>query len=180
MERSLSKKTHLAVFLLGTLTIWLAAATAVQALGRRAECSLYARDAIEQYNEAQRMNCEFEGKLWSNARGVHFARCLLSLRRIQREYRTRGRMLRKCATRIHLPWDGKKSKRASCDIYARTVIMQIGTNRKYGCGYHGQEWRGGKRAHYNRCMRHSANSMMGELRFRARQLQWCFDMLTLR
>ncbi|MDX2266414.1 MAG: hypothetical protein NW215_15750 [Hyphomicrobiales bacterium] len=80
---------------------------------------------------------------------------------------------RQAAARQELT-DGKK---AGCETYANLAVVQAEANDKYRCGYRGGEWSDNKRGHYEWCLRNKRDFMADEIRYRAVQLQNCFNRL---
>jgi hypothetical protein len=164
------------------------------AQGRRAECTRYAREAVDQYEENQRMRCNFAGSRWSSARETHFAWCLLYERKARWERHIRRKLLQECAERAPSPTPtrtepepddlpaqstshSEEGKHASCDTYSRVAAIQVDANKKNECGFEGPEWTQDEQAHYEWCVRNKRVFAMDEIRFRAQELQKCFDKL---
>jgi hypothetical protein len=70
-----------------------------------------------------------------------------------------------------------QGKKAGCETYANIAVVQAEANEKYGCRYRGGEWGDNKRAHYDWCLRNKREFMADEVRFRAIELQKCYDRL---
>ncbi len=64
---------------------------------QRSQCRDYARSAVAQAREAQRLDCGYGGRRWSRNYGRHLKWCVsVSNRRVRREYRQRERLLDRC------------------------------------------------------------------------------------
>ena len=144
------------------------------AQNRREFCEDYARDAVRQAEANERRNCGFEGRRWSDNRAAHFSWCLLFPRQAEKEGEARKDELEECRDNRRAERTGK---RASCETYAKIAIVQAEANRKYECGYRGGEWIAEDRPHIRWCMRSRRNFLLDEIRFRAAELQKCFDKL---
>ena len=179
--------------ILGALICLVAINTFTQAQGRREECTRYAREAVDQYEENQRMHCNYAGSRWSGAREAHFAWCLLYERKAKWERHIRRKLLQECAertppsirARIEAEADdfpaqstqSEEAKHASCDTYSRIAVIQANANKKNECGFEGAEWTEDEQAHYEWCVHNKRVFSLDELRFRAQELQKCFDKL---
>lgn len=184
---------RLAKVIFGTLACLAAINTASFAQGRRDECSRYAREAVAQYEESQRMGCNYAGERWSSARETHFAWCLLYERKAKWERHIRRKLLQECAertppetrTRLETESDdfpaqstqSEEAKHASCDTYSRIAMIQTNANKKHECGFEGAEWIEDEQAHYEWCVSNKRIFALEETRFRAQELQKCFDRL---
>src|SRR5258706_486099 len=67
--------------------------------------------------------------------------------------------------------------RANCDTYAKIAQVQADANQKYNCGYRGGVWETDSRPHFGWCMINKRYAMLDELRYRAQELQKCFNTL---
>jgi hypothetical protein len=153
----------------------------------RGDCEDYAREAVELSRRAEQLNCGFEGPRWSDNRGGHFTWCLIAPRLARGENDARREQLEQCERRSDRRErreerrDDRRSertgKRANCDTYAQIAEVQADANVKYNCGYRGGEWTSDKRAHFGWCMGHKRDFMLDELRYRAIELQKCFNNL---
>jgi hypothetical protein len=171
------------------LTLVLTVSTA-SAQGRD-DCDGYAREAVEQAHRNERQNCGFDGPRWSDNRQGHFAWCLISPRQAREENEARREQLQQCERRADRQErrenrrderkDERRServgKRASCDTYSKIAEAQTEANQKYNCGYRGGEWSTESRAHFGWCMANKRDFMLDEMRFRAIELQKCFNNL---
>jgi hypothetical protein len=70
-----------------------------------------------------------------------------------------------------------EGKRANCDTYAAMSVVQAEANEKYRCNIRGPEWSTDKRGHFRWCLFNKREFMLDELRYRATELQKCFDKL---
>ncbi len=70
-----------------------------------------------------------------------------------------------------------EGKRANCDTYAKIAVVQAEANDKYNCHLRGPEWNTNTRAHYEWCMFSKRDFLMDSLRWRAQELQKCFNNL---
>ncbi|MBX2806818.1 MAG: hypothetical protein KTR19_12655 [Hyphomicrobiales bacterium] len=149
----------------------------------RAEfCNEYAESAVDQNKANTDRDCNFNGPRWSNNRTRHFAWCMLFPRQAEAEQDARKENLRECrqdARRERRKERRREAagKRASCDTYAKTTMVQAEANRKYECGYKGGEWRAKERPHFRWCMGARRKYLADEIRYRQAQLQKCFDKL---
>jgi hypothetical protein len=156
----------------------------------RDDCESYAREAVEQAQRNERQNCGYEGPRWSDNRQGHFAWCLIAPRNARDENETRRDLLEKCERRTDRQErreerrddraDRKSErvgKRANCDTYSKIAEAQTNANQKYDCGYRGGEWATDSRAHYGWCMANKRDFMLDEMRYRAVELQKCFNKL---
>jgi len=161
----------------------------------RDDCDGYAREAVEQAHRNERQNCGFGGPRWSDNRQGHFAWCLISPRQAREENEARREQLQQCERRAGRKErreerredrrddrkDERRServgKRASCDTYSKIAEAQTEANQKYNCGYRGGEWSTESRAHFGWCMANKRDFMLDEMRFRAIELQKCFNNL---
>jgi hypothetical protein len=178
----------------------LAAALMVPPAGAqgRDDCDGYAREAVEQAHRNERQNCGFDGPRWSDNRQGHFAWCLISPRQAREENEARREQLQQCERRSDRPErreerredrgdrrddrrDDRRServgKRANCDTYSKIAEAQTNANQKYDCGYRGGEWSTDSRAHFGWCMANKRDFMLDEMRYRAIELQKCFNKL---
>lgn len=149
-----------------------------QSQGREG-CEDYARQAVRQAERNERQNCGFEGPRWSGNREAHFAWCLISPRQASRENEARQEDLQKCERRADRQERRAEriGKRANCDTYAKIAEVQAEANRKYDCGFRGGEWSTDSRAHLRWCMTNRRDFMTDEIRYRAVELQKCFNKL---
>ena len=141
----------------------------------------------DQSEANERRNCGFSGPRWSGNQGAHFAWCLLSPRQAEEESRAREAQLRDAAmTAATSGADDRRDdrgggdrvgKRAHCDTYSKIAEVQADANQKYDCGFRGGEWIPDARPHFAWCMRHRRDYMLDEIRFRAGELQKCFNKL---
>ena len=153
----------------------------------RGDCDEYAREAVDLAHRAEQLNCGFDGPRWSDRREGHFAWCLISPRQAREENDVRRDMLEKCERRTDRierreeRHDDRRSertgRRANCDTYSQIAQVQADANQKYNCGYRGSEWTTDNRAHFGWCMSHRREFMLDELRYRAQELQKCFNNL---
>lgn len=153
----------------------------------RDDCDSYAREAVDQAQRNERLNCGYEGPRWSGNRQGHFAWCLISPRQAREENEARGDLLQKCEHRSNRQErreerrDDRRServgKRANCDTYSKIAEAQTNANQKYDCGYRGGEWSTDSRAHFGWCMVNKRDFMLDEMRYRAVELQKCFNKL---
>lgn len=167
----------------------LAAALAVSPVSAqgRDDCEDYAREAVDLAQRAERLNCGFDGPRWSDNRGGHFAWCLIAPRAARDENDARRAQLEQCERRSGRQErreerrDDRRSdrigKRANCDTYSQIARVQADANQKYNCGYRGGEWSTESRAHFGWCMANKRDFMLDELRYRAVELQKCFNNL---
>jgi hypothetical protein len=155
-------------------------AVPANAQGREQRCRDYAQDAVDQANQNDRERCGFQGPRWSNDRTPHYAWCMLFPRQAEDEGRARAEELRKCTSDRRGGGGGggnREGKRANCDTYSRIAEVQGEANDKYKCGNRGGEWSTNKRAHFEWCMTNKREFALDEQRFRAQELQKCFNNL---
>ncbi|MDX2265632.1 MAG: hypothetical protein NW215_11770 [Hyphomicrobiales bacterium] len=160
---------------------------AAEAQGRRDEfCRDYADEAVEQNEINERRRCGFSGPRWSNFEEAHYAWCSFAPREAEAEKRIRADLLRQCAAdeddEDDRPGPGdpgrvNEGKRASCDTYASMAVAQAEANEKYGCRYRGGEWSLNTRGHFDWCLRNKREFLIDEMRYRAVELQKCFNRL---
>lgn len=178
-------RAHLAIAVFAATMAGSSAPAAAQ--GRRSECTVYAREAVEQYQQSVRLGCDFEGARWSDQREAHFAWCLISPRGVVEESRIRHRMLFDCAAR-HGGNGGTRprprirrapeGRYASCDTYAKVASVQAEAARKFRCDLRGPEWSVEASLHYHWCMRNTRQTVMNRLLYRTEELQKCFGRLS--
>lgn len=160
-------------------TIALALTSVTASAQNRAQfCNGYADTAVEQNDENDERDCGFSGPRWSDNRTNHFAWCMLFPQRAEEEQRARQDQLREC--RRDARDDRRRDaagKRASCDTYAKTTVVQAQANQKYECGYRGTEWVAQERPHFQWCMGARRQYLADEIRYRQGELQKCFDKL---
>jgi hypothetical protein len=153
------------------------------AQGRDERCRDYSRDAVDQTNQNDRNRCGYTGPRWSADRTGHFAWCMLFPRQAEDENRARADDLRKCGNGGDRRGGGsgdrgnREGKRANCDTYSSIAAVQADANDKYKCGYRGGEWSNDKRGHFQWCMTNKREFTLDEMRFRAQELQKCFNNL---
>jgi len=157
------------------LLVLAAMSVAAAAQGRRAECAGYASEAVAQYEQNLRLRCDFESPRWSDERESHFAWCLISPRGAADESETRRRMLEDCADRRR--GGGGDGKHANCDTYAKVAAVQAQANGKYNCRFRGPEWSSDSHSHYRWCMSNKRDFIIDQVRYRAAELQKCFNSL---
>lgn len=148
---------------------------AAYAQGRRAECSDYASEAVDQQERNMRLRCGFDDARWNDERDAHFAWCLVTPRGAREESAIRHRMLEECAARRRA--SAGDGKHASCDTYARLASVQAEAAHKYNCDYRGPEWSPDRHSHYRWCMSNKREFLTDQLRYRAGELQKCFNSL---
>lgn len=170
----------------GILTASLATAAAIcvsslvlmtvsaDAQGRRATCSDYARDAVRDNEFNERRNCGFKGPRWSDNQTAHFGWCMIFPKRAEEESEARKAQLEECRDERR----GRRAgRRANCETYAKIAVVQADANKKYDCNYRGGEWIGEERPHFRWCMRARRDYLIDEIRYRAGELQKCFNKL---
>ncbi len=145
-------------------------------------CNSYADDAVEQNNTNEERDCGYSGSRWSDNRTQHFAWCMIFPKQAKAEQDARQKQLRECrqeARRDRRRERRKETagKRASCDTYAKTAVVQAEANQKYECGYRGGEWIAKERPHFRWCMRARREYLADEIRYRQVELQKCFNKL---
>lgn len=145
-----------------------------EAQGRRDFCDNYANEAVRAAEANERRNCGYEGPRWSSNRGAHFAWCLIAPGQAEREADARREQLQECRQDRR---EEKVGKRANCDTYAKIAVVQADANNKYDCGYRGGEWITEERPHFRWCMRSRRDYLADEIRYRAVELQKCFNKL---
>jgi hypothetical protein len=154
--------------------------------GREQFCRDYADDAVEQAEQNRRRRCGFTGPRWGGNEEGHFLWCTFNPREAESENRVRNDLLRQCAAgddddddrpRPGGPGRNSEGKRANCDTYARIAVVQAEANEKYGCRYRGGEWSPNTRGHFEWCLRNKREFLLDELRYRAVELQKCYNQL---
>lgn len=145
-------------------------------------CNEYADNAVEQQEANEDRDCGYNGPRWSDNRTSHFAWCMIFPKQAENEQKARQKQLRECRqdTRRERREDRRREtagKRASCDTYAKTAVVQAEANRKYECGYRGGEWIAQERPHFRWCMRSRRQYLADEIRYRQVELQKCFNKL---
>lgn len=149
----------------------------------RAEfCNEYADNAVEQQEANDERECGYSGPRWSSNRTRHFAWCMIFPKQARAEQNARRKELRECRREARRENRRErrretKGKRASCDTYAKTAVVQAQANRKYKCGFRGGEWIARERTHFRWCMRSRRAYLADETRYRLAQLQKCFNKL---
>jgi hypothetical protein len=73
--------------------------------------------------------------------------------------------------------ESSEGKRASCAVYAEIAVVQARANQHYRCGYNGPRWGDNPEPHFRWCRFVRRETLAGELRERAIDLQRCFDRL---
>ena len=153
-------------------------AAPASAQNRQDRCRNYAREAVEQSDQNDRNRCGYTGPRWGNDRGAHFGWCMLFPRQADDESQARADDLRKCTADRRGPGSGnREGKRANCDTYSSIAAVQANANDKYRCGNRGGAWNNDKRAHFEWCMTNKREFMVDEIRYRAEELQKCFNNL---
>lgn len=165
----------------GTLFFALTSISA-SAQNRARFCNEYADSAVEQQEANKERECEYRGARWSNNRTRHFAWCMIFPKQAEAEQEARRKQLRECRREARRERRRERrrateGKRASCDTYAKTAVVQATANRKYKCGFKGGEWITRERAHFRWCMRSRRAYLADETRYRLAQLQKCFNKL---
>jgi hypothetical protein len=145
-----------------------------EAQARRSNCDEYARDAVRQSEINDRRNCGFKGPRWSDNRTAHFGWCMIFPRQAREEQEAREAQLEECRDKRR---GERAGRRASCDTYAKVAVVQAEANKKYDCGFRGGEWVDNERPHMRWCMRARRAYLLDEIRYRAGELQKCFDKL---
>ena len=149
-------------------------ASAAHAQARREACEDYADQAARQVEANERRHCGYEGPRWTGNRTAHFAWCMLAPRQAQEETEARKRMLEECRD----DRGGERlGKRANCDTYAKIAVVQAEANQKYNCNLRGGEWNRDEGDHFRWCMRARREYLIDEMRYRATELQKCFNTL---
>lgn len=164
-----------------------AAGDAAKAQGRRTQCSDYARTAVAQFDESQKLRCAFDGQRWHDRREAHFAWCLISPQGTAEENHVRRQMLMECAerhggngghrgavNRDTEPDPTPAQRHAACDTYAKVASVQSSAAMQYGCPFRGSEWSRDHRTHYQWCMHNRRERVIEQIRLRAEDLQGCF------
>ena len=145
------------------------------ARSRRAACKDYASEAVAQYERNIRLRCGFEGPRWSGERRDHFVWCLDMPREARVERDARHRMVEDCAARRRSALGG--ARHARCDTYAKIATVQANAAERYDCDFQGPEWRSDSNTHYRWCMSARRKYIIDQVRYRAADLQKCFDAL---
>lgn len=141
-------------------------------------CNEYADDAVEQQETNKKRDCGYSGPRWSGRRTRHFAWCMIFPKQAEAEQDVRQKQLRECRQEARRERRRETAgKRASCDTYAKTAVIQAKANRKYKCGFKGGEWGTRERRHFRWCMRARRTYLADETRYRLVQLQKCFNKL---
>jgi hypothetical protein len=154
--------------------------TSAAAQGRADRCQDYAREAVRQADDNVRNNCGYNGPRWNSDRNAHFGWCMLFPRQANDENQARADDLRRCTADRGGGGGGdrnRQGKRANCDTYSSIAAVQADANDKYKCGNRGGEWNNSKRAHFEWCMTNKREFMLDEMRYRAQELQKCFNNL---
>lgn len=145
-----------------------------EAQGRRDRCDEYAREAVKQSEINDRRNCGFKGPQWNDNRAAHFSWCMIFPKQAKEEQEDREAKLAGCRDTRRSERTGR---RASCDTYAKIAGVQADANKKFNCGFRGDEWDNNERQHMRWCMRAKRAYLLDEIRYRAGELQKCFDKL---
>ncbi len=148
--------------------------TSADAQSRRATCNDYANDAVKQSEINDRRNCGYKGSRWSDNRTAHFGWCMIFPRQARKENAARAEQLEECRDKRR---SARAGRRASCETYAKIAVVQAQANRKYDCNNRGGEWRRRERPHFRWCMRARRDYLTDEIRYRAGELQKCFNKL---
>ena len=150
------------------------------AQGRADRCQDYAREAVRQADDNVRNNADITDRGGDpTAAPISAGACSFHVRRTTRIKRADD--LRRCSADRGGPGGGgggdrnRQGKRANCDTYSSIAVVQADANDKYKCGYRGAEWNGNKRPHFEWCMFNKREFMMDQMRWRAQELQRCFD-----
>ena len=70
-----------------------------------------------------------------------------------------------------------EGKRASCEVYAKIAVVHADANRRFNCGYRGPAWNEDVRPHFLWCRFVPRRRISEEQRYRAEEMQRCFDRL---
>ena len=181
--RGIEMARRLGLGIAGLMLAAVFAAAPANAQSRDERCRDYARDAADQADQNQRNRCGYSGPRWSDDRTGHFAWCMLFPRQAEDENRARADDLRRCGggDRDRRGGGGgggnREGKRANCDTYSSIAEVQAEANDKYKCGYRGGEWSTNKRGHFEWCMTNKREFTLDEMRYRAQELQKCFNNL---
>lgn len=182
---SLMKEARLSALCVSAIVCTIALAltsVSADAQNRARFCNTYADGAVEQNEANEERDCGFSGPRWSDNRTQHFAWCMLFPKQAEAEQDARQKQLRECRqdARRDRRNDRRREiagKRASCDTYAKTAVVQAQANQKYKCGNRGGEWTAQERPHFQWCMGARRQYLADEIRYRQAELQKCFDKL---
>ena len=153
-------------------------ATTASAQNRQAFCERYSRDAVRDNEVNEKRRCGFSGPRWSDKQAAHFGWCMIFPKIAEKESEAREAQLKDCrADRRDDRRAERIGKRANCDTYAKIAEVQADANKKYECGFRGGEWITDSRPHFTWCMRNKRDYMLDEIRYRAVELQKCFNKL---
>jgi hypothetical protein len=70
-----------------------------------------------------------------------------------------------------------EGKRAACEVYAQTAVIQARANQRFNCGFSGGRWDLDARPHFRWCRFVPREAKLHEQIERSRELQQCFDRL---
>lgn len=148
--------------LFGGMLMLLGASSAASAGNRDtvAQCHGYARQGVEQFNEARNKNCEFSGGVWTDNYQAHFDFCRRAQSEsVDRDVKKRVDALRNCDR---------------CNIYATTAVNQTEIASKLECGHSGNVgWGVVREPHFRWCMGAKTDSANRDTNARAHFVRKC-------
>jgi hypothetical protein len=149
-------------------------------------CERYARNAVEQFEESQRIGCRFGGLRWSPNFEDHIDWCRrVGVREAIAEDERRASDLAGCERqrdepppRIQgRPWNEpyrrEQGSAGRCRQYAETAVGQQRENARRGCGFGGAPWSFNYDGHLSWCRQANPGEVQDELTLRTRALASC-------
>jgi hypothetical protein len=122
-------------------------------------CVGYARHAVKEATDAQKLGCGFTGPRWSTDYGGHYNWCIGAQgQSVSQEAVSRGGPLMDCS---------------ACRGYADEAVNAARQNIAQGCGYNGPRWISNAQAHFGWCMQFGSGPATREASARRADLQNC-------
>ena len=135
-----------------------------------ASCNSYAETAVEQAHTADKRDCGYSGRRWSQKYRDHYQWCLkVSPLDRRAENETREQALNRCIA----AGTNTEQGRMACDHFARVAMAQSRTNAKLDCGLGGALWQTNRRALFRWCGRNSRNLREKKLLQREQEISRC-------
>jgi hypothetical protein len=135
-------------------------------------CQPYAEEALQHQAENKKLNCGLSGlPRWSRRLKRHLDFCKDASRdELQSESQARRQALRQCREEAK---SGDSDRSEACRDYADSAAGQQAENRKYGCGFQGENWRSSTAVHYEWCMQNTRADREELHASRGRDLKRC-------
>ncbi|PIE15284.1 MAG: hypothetical protein CSA68_08085 [Rhodobacterales bacterium] len=126
-------------------------------LSQTDECRLYALEAVQDNQEAQKLGCGFKPPVWSNNHQNHYNWCMggTKLATVHKEAAKRKTALMQCRAQKNKPAELPlgKNKKVACDLYANEALKVAAKASARGCGFSGPRWVQSYQVHYQFCLK---------------------------